>query len=47
MNQTIDLLLSRTSVRDFTDQKLRREEVDLLVQAAQAAPTTSIGRPIR
>lgn len=41
MNPTIDLLLHRTSVRDFKDEKLSPSEIEVLIEAAKAAPTAS------
>ncbi len=40
-NETIDLITKHVSVRNFTDQRLTKEEVDTLVSCAQAASTAS------
>jgi nitroreductase len=39
MNATIDLLLSRKSVRDYTNQTVTEEEKQVILQAALRAPT--------
>ncbi|MCP3868670.1 MAG: oxygen-insensitive NADPH nitroreductase [Gammaproteobacteria bacterium] len=41
MNQTIDILRSHRSIRKFTDRPVAQEVIDELVQAGQAAPTSS------
>ncbi|KHD44274.1 oxygen-insensitive NADPH nitroreductase [Streptococcus hongkongensis] len=41
MNQTIETILNHVSVRNFTNQKLSQEEVDLLISSAQAASSAS------
>lgn len=41
MNETIQLLLNHVSVRKYKDQKLTKEQIDLLLKAAQAASSAS------
>jgi len=41
MNETIQLLLNHVSVRKFKDQKLTKEQIDLLLKSAQAASSAS------
>ncbi len=41
MNSTIETILAHRSVRAFTDEKLSKEQVEMLVRAAQAASTSS------
>jgi FMN reductase (NADPH) len=41
MNSTIDTILAHRSVRSFTDEKLSKEQIEMLVMAAQAASTSS------
>lgn len=41
MNQTIEMMLDHRSVRSFTKESLTSEEIKLLVEAAQAASTSS------
>ncbi|MDR0762907.1 MAG: nitroreductase family protein [Bacteroidales bacterium] len=44
-NPTIKTILNRKSVRKYTEQKVEKEKVDLLVRAAFAAPTGKNLRP--
>lgn len=41
MSETISLIKNHVSVRDFKPEKLRKEEVDILISCAQSAPTAS------
>ena len=41
MNQTIHTILDHVSVRNFIDQKLSEKEIEVLVEAAQAASSAS------
>ena len=41
MNQTIETLLQHRSIRSFTDEKLTKEEIHTIVEAAQMASTSS------
>lgn len=41
MNETINTILNHVSVRSFTDQKLSKEQVELLIQVAQMASSAS------
>lgn len=41
MNQTIDLILSHRSIRQFTPAPIAAEQLDLILQAAQAAASSS------
>ncbi|MFT8318125.1 MAG: NADPH-dependent oxidoreductase [Sporolactobacillus sp.] len=41
MNETIQLLLNHRSIRGFSNENVPQEKVDLLIQAAQHAPTNS------
>lgn len=45
MNETIKTILNRKSVRKYTEQKVEKEKVDLLVRAAFAAPSGKNIRP--
>lgn len=38
-NQTIETIFSRKSVRNFTDEKVTKEQLELIVKAGMAAPT--------
>lgn len=44
-NAVYQNILTRASVRDYTDQKVSRETLDTLVRAAMAAPTAKDLRP--
>ncbi|MDR2556688.1 MAG: nitroreductase family protein [Bacteroidales bacterium] len=44
-NPTVKTILNRKSVRKYTDQKVEKEKVDVLVRAAFAAPTGKNLRP--
>lgn len=39
MNEVIKNILTRTSIRKFTDQKIEEEKLKILVDCAKAAPT--------
>ena len=39
MNETIDLLMSRTSERSYADRELSQQEKDLIIRCAMRAPT--------
>jgi len=39
MNETIDLLMSRTSERSYAQRELSRAEKDLIIACAMRAPT--------
>lgn len=41
MNQTIDLILSHRSIRQFTHDPIEPQQLDLILQAAQAAASSS------
>lgn len=41
MNETIQLLLHHRSIRGFSNENISREKIDLLIQAAQHAPTNN------
>ncbi len=41
MNQTIETLLQHRSIRSFTDERLTKEEIHTIVEAAQMASTSS------
>ncbi|WP_210364773.1 oxygen-insensitive NADPH nitroreductase [Bacillus sp. REN3] len=41
MNQVIETILNHRSVRRFQDKRLSKEEIDMIVQSAQAASTSS------
>ncbi len=41
MNETIRTILEHRSIRHFSEDKLTKEDVKLLVQSAQAASTSS------
>ena len=41
MNQTIETLLSHSSVRHFEDKPLSNEQIEMIVRSAQAASTSS------
>lgn len=44
---TIDDIMSRTSVRSYSDKKVGKEEIDTLLRAAMAAPTAANKQPWR
>ena len=44
MNEVINALLTRVSVRKFTDQKIEDEKLKLIADCAKAAPTGKTGR---
>ena len=46
-NSAIENIMSRTSVRSYTDRKVSREQVDTLLRAAMAAPTAGNKQPWR
>jgi len=46
MNQTINQLLNRKSVRNFTGESVRDEDLELIFQAAQRCPTSINGQQI-
>ena len=39
-NQTIKQLQNRTSIRDFTGERVSDEDLDLILRTAQRAPTS-------
>lgn len=41
MNQVIETILNHRSVRSFTDEKLTKEQIEVIVSSAQAASTSS------
>lgn len=41
MNQTIETILNHRSIREFTDEKLTKEQIQTIVKAAQSASTSS------
>lgn len=41
MNETIKMLLNHTSIRKYQDRTIDRETVDIIIQCAQMAPTSS------
>lgn len=45
MNETIQTILNRKSVRDYGKQPVEREQIDLLLRAALAAPSGRDARP--
>lgn len=45
MNDFIDVILKRRSIRKFTDQPLEREKLIQLLEAAMAAPSAMNGQP--
>lgn len=45
MNEVIYTIFKRRSVRKFTDQPVEREKLQLLLQAAMAAPTATNAQP--
>ena len=46
-NPTLDFIFSRRSIRKFTDEALTAEQIDLLQQAALAAPSAMNRQPWR
>lgn len=46
MNQTIEQMLNRRSVRNFTGESVNDEHLKLILQAAQQAPTSINGQQI-
>jgi nitroreductase len=45
MNPTIDTIFHRRSIRKYTDQSVEPEKLDLLLQAAMAAPSAMNCKP--
>ncbi|QZE15030.1 nitroreductase family protein [Halosquirtibacter laminarini] len=45
MNSTIDTILQRVSVRTFKEDKVPREDLELIIKAAMAAPTAVNKQP--
>jgi len=45
VNHVIDNILSRKSVRDYTDQKITEEQFDIMLRAAMAAPSAQNRQP--
>jgi nitroreductase len=45
MNSTIETIFRRRSIRKYSDQAVEREKLDLLLQAAMAAPSAMNCRP--
>ena len=46
MNQTIKQLLNRRSIRNFTGEPVKEDDLTLILQAAQQAPTSINGQQI-
>lgn len=44
-NETIDNILSRRTIRKYTDEKLTSEEIDTLLNCAMWAPSARNGQP--
>lgn len=44
-NKAYDCIMTRTSIRDYSDKKISREQIDSLVRAAMAAPTAMNKQP--
>jgi len=45
MNDTIDTIFKRRSIRKFTDQPVEKEKLVMLLEAAMAAPTAMNAQP--
>jgi nitroreductase len=45
MNDFIDVIFKRRSIRKFTEQPVEKEKLVLLLQAAMAAPTAMNAQP--
>jgi nitroreductase len=45
MNEILETIFKRRSIRKFTEQPVEREKLELLLQAAMAAPTATNGQP--
>lgn len=45
MNQTIQTIMSRVSVRDFTGEKISDQQIETLLRAAMAAPSAINRQP--
>jgi len=45
MNKTLETILTRKSVRKFTDQKVDKKTIELLLQAAMSAPSNVNKQP--
>ncbi len=39
MNQVIDNIMTRRSIRDFTDKKVKKEDIEILIKCALTAPS--------
>ena len=46
-NAAIENIMTRTSVRSYTDREVTKEQVDTLLRAAMAAPTARNSQPWR
>lgn len=46
MNQTIEQLLNRRSIRNFTGESVKDEDLTLILRAAQQAPTSINGQQV-
>lgn len=44
MNEVLQLLTDHRSIRSYTDEPVSDEQLDLIIQAAQAAPTSINGQ---
>lgn len=45
MNETIESILSRRSIRKFTGEPVSKEDIDTLMKCAMAAPSAGNGQP--
>ena len=43
----IDLAKQRSAVRKYTDKKVEKEKLDLILEAAHVAPTAGNRQPVR
>ena len=47
MKDFLDLAKTRFSTRSYTDRKVEREKLDIILEAGRVAPTTANGQPQR
>jgi len=44
-NESLENIFSRTSIRSYTDKKIDKDKIDLMIQAAMAAPSAMNYQP--
>lgn len=46
MNEVIKTLLNHRSVRSYSDKAIKKEDIDLIIKAAQQAPSSIDGQQV-